>query len=110
MSISTPLTDLLHIRHPVVLAPMDIVSDATLVRAVGDAGGFGILGGGYGDHEWLSRELERLRDVDIPFGVGFITWSMARDPRLLKTALSRKPRAVMLSFADGTEERERPPP
>ena len=34
------------------------------------------------------------------FGVGFITWSMAKQPKLLDIALERKPAALMLSFGD----------
>ena len=49
MSIATPVTDLLGIKHPVLLAPMDLVADGRLVAAVDAAGGFGILGGGYGE-------------------------------------------------------------
>ena len=33
-------------------------------------------------------------------GVGFITWSMARRPKLLDMVLERRPPAVMLSFGD----------
>jgi hypothetical protein len=33
-------------------------------------------------------------------GVGFITWSMAKRPRLLDMVLERRPPAVMLSFGD----------
>jgi nitronate monooxygenase len=32
------------------------------------------------------------------FGVGFITWSLAKQPRLLDLALERRPVAIMLSF------------
>ena len=49
MPISTDLTALLGIRHPVLLAPMDTIAGSRLTRAVSEAGGFGILGGGYGD-------------------------------------------------------------
>src|SRR5205085_11890857 len=52
------------------------------------------------DPAWLARELDRVRESAMPFGVGFITWSMARDPGLLESALAAKPKAVMLSFAD----------
>jgi nitronate monooxygenase len=100
MSISTPLTSLLGISHPILLAPMDVVSDARLAAAVSAAGGFGILGGGYGDEAWLTRELDVLARSDIRFGVGFITWSMAKQPQLLALALARKPVAVMLAFGD----------
>ena len=100
MSISTPITQMLGISHPILLAPMDLVADGRLVAAVTAAGGFGILGGGYGDERWLARELDVLDQSKARFGVGFITWSMAKQPRLLDLALERRPAAVMLSFGD----------
>jgi nitronate monooxygenase len=98
MPIATRLTELLKIQHPIMSAPMAAIADAKLVAAVTKAGGFGILGGGYGDEAWLTRELDAAGDARI--GVGFITWSMAKNPRLLDLALERKPAAVMLSFGD----------
>jgi len=98
------LTRMLGARHPILLAPMDIVSGSRLTAAVSRAGGFGILGGGYGEREWLVRELQALRGTaggdEAPFGVGFITWSLAKRPELLDVALEARPRAVMLSFGD----------
>jgi nitronate monooxygenase len=49
MAPTNELTRLLGIRHPILLAPMDIVSGSRLTAAVCLAGGFGILGGGYGE-------------------------------------------------------------
>lgn len=100
MSIATPLTALLGIKHPVLLAPMDTLAGSRLVRAVSEAGGFGILGGGYGDRTWLEAETAKLKDFSGPFGIGFITWSLAKQPELLDIALAAKPRAIMLSFGD----------
>jgi len=100
MPIDTSLTRLLGIEHPILLAPMDLVSDARLTAAVSAAGGLGILGGGYGDESWLTQELDRLAQSRVRFGVGFITWSLARQPRLLDLVLERKPVAVALSFDD----------
>ena len=100
MPITTPLNALLGLKHPVLLAPMDVIAGARLVAAVSDAGGFGILGGGYGDKAWLEQETARLRQLASPFGVGFITWSLARQPELLDIALEAGPRAIMLSFGD----------
>jgi nitronate monooxygenase len=100
MSINTALTQALAIQHPILLAPMDLVSDARLTAAVSAAGGLGLLGGGYGEEQWLRRELDLLERSKARFGVGFITWSMARQPKLLEIALERKPVAVMLSFGD----------
>ena len=101
MSIGTPLNALLGSRHPVLLAPMDVVSGARLTAAVSNAGGFGILGGGYGERAWLEQETANLRQLArAPFGVGFITWSLAKQPELLDVALGAGPRAIMLSFGD----------
>ena len=96
----TLLTRRLGISHPILLAPMDLVADARLAAAVSAAGGMGILGGGYGDEQWLVRELDLLANLKARFGVGFITWSMAKQPKLLELVLERKPAAVMLSFGD----------
>lgn len=100
MTVSTALTALLKIKHPILLAPMDVVSGAHLTAAVNVAGAFGILGGGYGDKTWLEREIMTLKAVNAPFGIGFITWSLAKRPELLDIALSARPRAIMLSFGD----------
>lgn len=100
MPLTNDLTALLGIRHPLLLAPMDTISGSRLVRAVGEAGGFGILGGGYGDRARLEAETAKLKGFTKPFGIGFITWSLAKQPELLDIALAAKPRAVMLSFGD----------
>ena len=98
MAIATRLTERLGIRHPIMLAPMDLVADGRLAATVSHAGGFGIIGGGYGDEAWLKREMDAAGDARV--GVGFITWSMAKQPRLLDLVLERKPAAVMLSFGE----------
>src|SRR5215813_10451920 len=104
MAISNSVTRLLGIKHPIVLAPMDLVAHARLALAVSQAGGFGFLGAGYGDAAWLERELANLSQSNAqlhqPFGVGFITWSLLRQPHLLDLALAANPRAVLLSFGD----------
>jgi nitronate monooxygenase len=98
MTISTRLTALLNVRHPVLLAPMDVVADGKLASAVSRAGGFGIIGGGYGDEAWLMREMDVAGSADV--GVGFITWSMAKKAGLLERVLERRPAAIMLSFGE----------
>jgi nitronate monooxygenase len=103
MPISTSLTELLGIQHPILSAPMDLIAGARLTAAVSNAGGFGILGGGYGDKAWLEQETAKLTRLAVgssAFGVGFITWSLAKRPELLDIALDARPRAIMLSFGD----------
>lgn len=104
MPISTSLTAKLGIEHPVMLAAMDLVADARLTAAVSEAGGFGFLGAGYGDEGWLRREIAALQGMRArhrgKFGIGFISWSLAKQPHLLDIALEAKPAAIWLSFGD----------
>ena len=92
------ITDVLGIQKPVVLAPMGSVSGGALAAAVSREGGLGLIGAGYGDADWIRREFQRAEGARV--GVGFITWSLARQPALLDLALSYNPCAVMLSFGD----------
>ncbi|GMQ90037.1 MAG: nitronate monooxygenase [Gammaproteobacteria bacterium] len=98
MAIKTGLTECLGIEHPVISAPMALVAGGRLAAAVSEAGGLGLIGGGYGDADWLRRELGAAQHARI--GVGFITWSLAQQPRLLDVALAHSPAALMLSFGD----------
>ena len=98
MAFKTALTDLLGIRHPILLAPMGGVSGGALAAAVTRAGGLGLLGPGYLDTDWIAREFDAAGNTAV--GIGFITWDLAKSPQRLDTALARSPRAVMLSFGD----------
>jgi len=98
MSIHTPLCELFGIEYPVLLAPMARVSGGALAAAVSRAGGLGLIGGGYGDADWLEREFDAAGSARV--GVGFITWSLARQPHLLDLVLDRAPAVLMLSFGD----------
>lgn len=98
MRIENRVTRALDIERPILLAPMDLVSGGRLAAAVTNAGGLGFLGCGYGDADWIEREWAAAGHARI--GCGFITWSLARRPRLLDQALRHRPAAVMLSFGD----------
>jgi nitronate monooxygenase len=96
VALRTRLTERLGIEHPIVLAPMGSAAGGKLAAAVTAAGGLGLIGGGYGDPEWLEREFAEAGNARI--GCGFITWSLARKPHLLDQVLGRSPAAIMLSF------------
>jgi nitronate monooxygenase len=102
---ATRLTELLGIEHPILLAPMALVSGGRLAAAVTAAGGLGLIGGGYGNAEWLRREYDHAEGSRI--GCGFITWSLQRSPELLEQVLDRDPAVLMLSFGDLTPFAER---
>jgi nitronate monooxygenase len=98
MRLSTRLTERLGLEHPVISAPMAFAAGGALAGAVGAAGGLGMIGGGYGDSEWLAREFRVAGNR--PVGCGFITWALARRPELLDQALAHGPKAIFLSFGD----------
>ena len=109
MKLSTAITRLLGIDHPILLAPMGGVSGGALAGAVSAAGGLGLIGAGYADpalgwgsDEWISAEFDRARNRagNRAVGIGFITWALDKRPGALDAALERSPRAVMLSFGD----------
>ena len=98
MRIATRLTDRLKLQHPIISAPMGFAAGGSLAGAVSTAGGLGLIGGGYGDSDWLAQEFTRAGNRRV--GCGFITWSLARNPDLLDQVLERNPRAIFLSFGD----------
>ena len=98
MTLNTRLTEFLGIENPILLAPMAGISGGRLAAAVTAAGGLGLVGGGYGDADWLRSEIGQADGARV--GYGFITWSLARNPGLLDVALAQQPATIMLSFGD----------
>lgn len=100
--IETALTCRLNIEHPIILAPMATASGGRLAGAVSDAGGLGLIGGGYCDPDWIADEFAAAGNR--PVGIGFITWALADrvadDPAFLSRIVERGPRAIFLSFGD----------
>ena len=94
----TRLTEFFGIEHPILSAPMALISGGRLAAAVTSSGGLGFIGGGYGDSDWLQREFGLADGKRV--GCGFITWSLARKPELLDETLERQPATIMLSFGD----------
>ena len=68
----TRLCDLLGIEYPIIQAAMGTVAGPTLVAAVSNAGGLGILGVAVRVDDKMMREwIKRTKDMtDKPFGVG----------------------------------------
>ena len=74
MALSTRLTELLDIEHPVMLAGMGGVSYSALVAAVSEAGGIGTFGASTMGPEELRSEIAAAKAATAkPFGVDLLT-------------------------------------
>ena len=69
-----------------------------LAGAVSQAGGLGLIGGGYGDRDWIADQFARAGNRAV--GCGLITWALTEQPDVLADVLSHRPKGVMLSFGD----------
>lgn len=71
--ITTPLTGLLGIKHPIILAGMARVSGGRLAAAVSNAGGLGVIGGFQYTPDQLREIIAEMKanftDPKTPFGV-----------------------------------------
>ncbi|MEM6621814.1 MAG: nitronate monooxygenase [Pseudomonadota bacterium] len=99
--LTTRFTERFGVEHPIVLAPMDRISGGRLAGAVSAAGGFGLIGGGYGDAEVVEQAFAEAGNQKV--GVGFITWSAQRNPDTVAVALAHEPAALMVSFGDAED-------
>ncbi|KIJ55297.1 hypothetical protein M422DRAFT_219909 [Sphaerobolus stellatus SS14] len=74
--IETPLTKLLGIRHPVLLAGMNVAAGPELAAAVTNAGGLGVIGGVGYTPKVLRQQIDAIRadleDKNAPFGVDLL--------------------------------------
>ncbi|KAJ3229225.1 hypothetical protein HDU78_009175 [Chytriomyces hyalinus] len=97
-TITTPLTKLFGIKHPVILAGMNVAAGPELAAAVTNAGGLGVIGGvGYTPamlREQIAEIKEFLVDKNAPFGVDLLLPSWRRSAK-------DKLRLVEISFTKG---------
>lgn len=83
---------------PVLGAPMAGIAGGALAAAVSDAGGLGLIGGGYGDLTWIRRQMALAGTSRV--GIGLISWSVADRPDVLEAVVSMPIAALCLSFGD----------
>ena len=96
--IHTPICDLLHIRHPIVLGGMAGSTSVPLVAAVSNAGGLGTLGLGVTPIEQIPKVIAAIRDAtSAPFGINFLLF-MARDAAV-DAALTARPPVFSTAWA-----------
>ncbi len=97
-NISTTLTEMLEIEHPILLAPMGSAAGGRLAAAVTHAGGLGLIGSGYANVDAIKREFAEAGNARV--GIGMILWALDKNPGALDVALASHPPVVMLSFGD----------
>ncbi|HEY8812023.1 MAG TPA: nitronate monooxygenase [Candidatus Dormibacteraeota bacterium] len=94
----TRITDLLGIRHPVLLAPMGGGTDARLVAAVSHGGGLGMLAASMLSPEAIEAEVAMIRELTpMPFGVNLLLWSQAGK---VEAVLEQQPTVLSTAFGD----------
>ena len=96
--IKTRLTEAFGLDHPVISAPMAFAAGGALAASVSRAGGLGLIGGAYGDPDWIEQQFQAAGNTEV--GCGVITWAVAERPEIVGGILQHKPRALFLSFAD----------
>lgn len=113
--IRSRLTEELGLDLPLMLAPMALAGGGDLAVTCAEAGAFGLVGGGYGDLDWVRREWgiaeRRLTNTAAAqrLGCGFITWKLDQDASALDWVLDQPvvPKAIFLSFGDPRPYAER---
>ena len=103
--ISTKLTELLGIDHPVISAPMGSVSGGRLTTAVTRAGGLGLVGVSYGDPAFIDEHVGQAAQAGGVWGVGCVMFTFDERPGLWDKVLGYAPPVVALSFGDPDQVR-----
>jgi enoyl-[acyl-carrier protein] reductase II len=92
------LTKLLGIKYPIIQGGMAGVSESTLVAAVSNAGGLGVIGSGFAQASWLLEEIKKTKALtDKPFGVNLLLQN-PNVSELVKVVISQK---VSVVFTGG---------
>ena len=96
----TYLTTSWNLRYPIIGAPIAYVGRGRLARAIGQAGGLGMIGIGSTESvEFLAQQAAIARGEDQGhFGIGMHTWAIEKRPDLLEAAIEAAPFIISISF------------
>lgn len=93
---NTKLTELLHIKYPIIQGAMAWTSEHKLAAAVANAGGTGVIACGGRSTEWVREEIQQCKALtDKPFGVNIMLMAPNKD-EILQVILEKKPAFVTL--------------
>ncbi|MFC1981073.1 NAD(P)H-dependent flavin oxidoreductase [Chloroflexota bacterium] len=88
--IKTKITELFGIKHPIMLAGMNWITEYKLVSAVSNAGGLGILATGRFTPGEIRKQIKEIRELtDKPFGINQ-TLNHPRSKDNVKVAIEEK--------------------
>jgi len=65
--------EFLGVEYPIISGAMTWISDSKLVKAVGDAGGLGVLAAGNMPADIFCQEIKTLKEANAKYAVNFIT-------------------------------------
>src|SRR5438874_10531752 len=95
--IKTRLTELLGIRHPIVLGGMSGATGAELVAAVSEAGGLGTLGVSAMTADEIRAAAENIRSrTSRPYGLNLLLFTV--DEEQIAAALAARPRVLATAW------------
>lgn len=103
--LTTKLTELLGIEHPVVSAPMGSVAGGRLASAVTHAGGLGLVGASYGDAAFIDEHVGHAAKEGGVWGVGCVLFTFDERPGRWEQVLGYAPPVIALSFGDADQVR-----
>jgi enoyl-[acyl-carrier protein] reductase II len=97
--LTTRLTELLNIDHPIILAPMGSATSASFAAAASNAGALGSIGSLNRPTGDIFRDLNMVRDLTSrPFAVNHIPQSL--DQEAFETTLSLQPAVISFALGD----------
>lgn len=73
--LQTPLTELFGIKHPIILAGMNVAAGPELAAAVTNAGGMGVIGGVGYTPKMLQRQVDELKASLVDKNVSFLPFA-----------------------------------
>jgi len=83
----TKVTEMLGIEHPILCGGMMWVSEATLIAAVSEAGGLGILASNmFPDRKSLQHEIQKIKSLTKSLSALTSTCSPRSGPRTTKNS------------------------
>lgn len=113
----TRITQLLGIKHPIILAPMAWITDADIAAAVSEAGGLGTIGPNAGfktvttdvneTGERLREQIRKCREMtDKPFAVNFVVgvvgWDRAFSDHCVEVGIEEQVPVAIVSQGNPT--------